>query len=287
MPAGLAVPDHNVPTTDRHNITDRVSRLQLETLDKNCEDTGITKFEMSDPRQGIVHVIGPEQGACLPGMTIVCGDSHTSTNGALGAACIWYRHLGSRTCTGNRKHWFYVRLKTCVLMSMVKLLPVSVPRILYWPLLVKLVQRGGTGYAIEFAGEAITDLSMEGRMTVCNMAIEAGARAGMIAVDEKTIEYVKGRPYSPSADDWQQAVDYWQQFSSDNDANFDHEININAESIKPRVTWGTSPEMVISVDDKVPNPAEESDLVKREGMERALKYMDFAGRHTYIQCFDR
>ena len=271
--AGLAVPDHNVPTTDRHNITDRVSRLQLETLDENCEETGITKFEMTDPRQGIVHVIGPEQGACLPGMTIVCGDSHTSTNGALGA-------LAFGIGTSEVEH--VLATQTLVLRK-AKNMRVNVhgktgagvsAKDIVLAIIGEIGTAGGTGYAIEFAGEAITDLSMEGRMTVCNMAIEAGARAGMIAVDEKTMEYVKGRPYSPSADDWQQAIDYWQQFSSDEDASFDHEININAESIKPRVTWGTSPEMVISVDDKVPNPADESDMVKREGMERALKYMD-------------
>lgn len=271
--AGLAVPDHNVPTVDRENITDPVSKLQLETLDKNCKETGITKFEMTDPRQGIVHVIGPEQGACLPGMTIVCGDSHTSTNGAMAA-------LAFGIGTSEVEH--VLATQTLVLRK-AKNMRINVngklgkgitAKDIILAIIGKIGTAGGTGYSIEFAGEAIRDLSMEGRMTVCNMAIEAGARAGIIAVDEKTIDYVRGRPFAPSADVWDQAVVYWQDFVSDEDAVFDEEINLDAVEIKPNVSWGTSPEMVVSIEDKVPNPEDESDNVKREGMERALSYMD-------------
>ena len=270
--AGLAVPDHNVPTVDRENITDPVSRLQLKTLDENCQQTGITKFEMTDPRQGIVHVIGPEQGACLPGMTIVCGDSHTSTNGALGALAIGIgtsevEHvLATQTLVLNKAKNMRVNVTGKVGKG------ISAKDIVL-AIIGKIGTAGGTGYSIEFAGEAIRALSMEGRMTVCNMAIEAGARAGMVAVDEKTLTYVKGRPYSPSGEQWQQAVDYWQQFVSDEAAIFDQEVTLHGADIEPHVTWGTSPEMVVSVQTSVPNPESEADNVKREGMQRALEYM--------------
>ena len=271
--AGLAVPDHNVPTVDRHNITDPVSKLQLDTLDQNCADTGIVKFEMDDPRQGIVHVIGPEQGACLPGMTIVCGDSHTSTNGALGA-------LAFGIGTSEVEH---VLATQTLRLTKAKNMRVNVngkvgkgisAKDIVLAIIGEIGTAGGTGYSIEFAGEAIRDLSMEGRMTVCNMAIEAGARAGMVAVDDKTIEYIKDRPYTPKGDDWKTAVTYFREFVSDDDAVFDHEINIDGSKIEPRVTWGTSPEMVVSVTDTVPNIDLETDEVKRDGLQRALNYMD-------------
>ncbi len=271
--AGLAVPDHNVPTVDRENIKDPVSKLQLATLDKNCKETGIVKFEMTDPRQGIVHVIGPEQGACLPGMTIVCGDSHTSTNGAVGA-------LAFGIGTSEVEH--VLATQTLVLRK-AKNMRLNVngkigkgvsAKDIVLAIIGKIGTAGGTGHSIEFAGEAIRDLSIEGRMTVCNMAIEAGARAGMIAVDEKTIDYVKDRPFTPKGENWNKAVEYWQQFVSDEDAIFDAEINLDASAIQPHVTWGTSPEMVVSIGDTVPNPEQESDSVKREGMQRALSYMD-------------
>lgn len=271
--AGLAVPDHNVPTDDRDNITDPVSKLQLETLDKNCKEVGITKFEVKDPRQGIVHVIGPEQGACLPGMTIVCGDSHTSTNGAVGALAIG---IG----TSDVEH--VLATQTLVLRK-AKNMRVTVegkvgPGVTAKDIILAIINEigtaGGTGYSIEFAGEAIRDLSMEGRMTVCNMAIEGGARAGMVAVDDVTLEYVKSRPYSPKAEDWEQAVELWSDLVSDENAVFDAEVVIQASDIQPQVTWGTSPEMVVSVNKSVPNPSDETDVVKREGMERALKYMN-------------
>lgn len=273
--ASLAVPDHNVPTVDRHNITDPVSRRQLQTLDDNCQETGITKFEMDDPRQGIVHVIGPEQGACLPGMTIVCGDSHTSTNGALGA-------LAFGIGTSEVEH--VLATQTLVLRK-AKNMRINVngkvgkgilAKDIVLAIIGKIGTAGGTGYSIEFAGQAIRDLSMEGRMTVCNMAIEAGARTGMVAVDDVTIDYVKGRPYSPKAEQWDAAVDYWRSFTSDDGVVFDHEVNLEASEIQPHVTWGTSPEMVVSIADAVPNPEQESDSVKREGMQRALSYMDLS-----------
>ena len=272
LSANLAVPDHNVPTDHRDKIDDPVSRLQLETLDENCEITGITKFEIDDPRQGIVHVIGPEQGASLPGMTIVCGDSHTSTNGALGA---WAFGIG----TSEVEH---VLATQCLVLRKARNMRVSVngktgPGITAKDIVLAIIGEigtaGGTGYTIEFAGNAIRALSMEGRMTVCNMSIEAGARAGLIAVDQTTIDYVKGRPFSPTGKLWEQAVVAWQDLKSDQDAKFDKEVVIDATMIQPQVTWGTSPEMVSPVNAKVPDPAKESDSVKRTGMQRALEYM--------------
>jgi len=270
----VAVPDHNVPTTDRSaGIEDPVARLQVETLDKNCQEFGLNEFVMSDIRQGIVHVIGPEQGATLPGMTVVCGDSHTSTHGAFGA-------LAFGIGTSEVEH---VLATQCLLQKKSKNMLVSVDgnvadgvtaKDIVLAIIGKLGTAGGTGYAIEFGGDAIRTLSMEGRMTVCNMAIEAGARAGMVAVDLTTIEYVKNRPYSPKAETWDQAIAEWQELHSDADAKFDREIHIDATSIRPQVTWGTSPEMVIAIDDVIPDPNKESDSVKADGMRKALAYMD-------------
>jgi 3-isopropylmalate/(R)-2-methylmalate dehydratase large subunit len=271
--ANLATPDHNVPTTDRsQGIADPVSRLQVETLDANCQTFGITEFKMDDIRQGIVHVIGPEEGATLPGMTVVCGDSHTSTHGAFGA-------LAFGIGTSEVEH---VLATQCLVQKKSRSMLISVdgaahPAVTAKDIILAIIGHigtaGGTGYAIEFGGEAIRLLSMEGRMTLCNMAIEAGARAGMVAVDDKTIEYVKGRPYAPNTELWDQAVANWQTLHSDADAGFDKVVHLDASSLKPQVTWGTSPEMVVGVDGKVPDPAAESDEVKREGMKAALQYM--------------
>ncbi len=269
----LAVPDHNVPTVNRQVIEDPISKLQLETLDKNCAETGITKFEMLDPRQGIVHVIGPEQGASLPGMTIVCGDSHTSTNGALGAFAFG---IG----TSEVEHTLATQ---CLVLKKAKNMLVRVnghvgkgvtAKDIVLAIIGKIGTAGGTGHSIEFAGEAIEALSIEGRMTVCNMSIEAGARVGLIAVDQKTLDYVKGRPYSPKGADWDKAVALWSELKSDPDAHFDKVVELDAASIEPQVTWGTSPEMVVSVKSSVPDPDKETDNVKREGMQKALAYMD-------------
>lgn len=271
--ANLAVADHNVPTKDRaQGITDPVSKLQVDTLDKNCETYGITEFRMNDMRQGIVHVIGPEQGATLPGMTVVCGDSHTSTHGAMGA-------LAFGIGTSEVEH---VLATQTLLMKKNKNMLIKVEGELPFGSTAKDIilhiigvigTAGGTGYAIEFAGSAIRALSMEGRMTICNMAIEAGARSGMVAVDEKTIEYFKGRPYAPSGVLWEQAVQYWRTLHSDPGAQFDRVIEIDATQIVPQVSWGTSPEMVVSIEDRVPDPDKEKDDVRRSGMERALEYM--------------
>jgi len=273
LAANLAVPDHNVPTTSRKKIADPVSRLQLETLDKNCAETGITKFEIDDPRQGIVHVIGPEQGACLPGMTIVCGDSHTSTNGALGAFAFG---IGSSDVE-------HVLTTQCLVLRKARNMQVNVngqvgkgitAKDIVLTIIGHIGTAGGTGHTIEFAGDAIHALSMEGRMTVCNMSIEAGARVGLIAADEKTINYVKDRPFSPKDALWEQAVAAWKELKSDNNAHFDKVINIDAASIEPQVTWGTSPEMVLPIGGCIPDPADESDSIKKEGMTHALAYME-------------
>jgi 3-isopropylmalate/(R)-2-methylmalate dehydratase large subunit len=271
--AAFAVPDHNVPTTDRtRGIGDPVSRVQVATLDANCAEYGITEFAMDDPRQGIVHVIAPEQGIVLPGMTVVCGDSHTATHGALGA-------LAFGIGTSEVEH---VLATQCLIQKKPKAMRVVVDGTLaegvtakdiVLAVIGKIGTAGGTGHAIEFAGPAITDLSMEGRMTVCNMAIEAGARGGMIAVDSKTIDYVEGRPYAPKGDLWDRAVAGWRDLHSDADARFDREVHLDAAALKPQVTWGTSPEMVTDIDGAVPDPAAESDPVRRTSMEHALKYM--------------
>ncbi|MEW6353303.1 MAG: 3-isopropylmalate dehydratase large subunit [Pseudomonadota bacterium] len=272
--ANLAVPDHNVPTTHRaQGIADPISRLQVATLDENCAEFGITEFKMNDVRQGIVHVIGPEQGATLPGMTVVCGDSHTSTHGAFAA-------LAQGIGTSEVEH---VLATQCLIQKKAKNMLINVtgrvgPGVTAKDIALAIIGRigtaGGTGCTVEFAGEAIRDLSMEGRMTLCNMAIEAGARAGLVAVDDKTIDYLKGRPYAPQGALWERATVAWRTLHSDADAVFDKVVTIQAHTIKPQVTWGTSPEMVVPVDARVPNPANESDPVKRAGMERALRYMN-------------
>ena len=271
--ANLATADHNVPTTARaRGITDPVSRLQVETLDRNCADFGITEFGMNDPRQGIVHVVGPEQGATLPGMTVVCGDSHTSTHGAFGA-------LAFGIGTSEVEH---VLATQCLLMKKSKNMRVRVqgataPGVTAKDIVLAVIGRigtaGGTGHAIEFSGPAVAALSMEGRMTVCNMAIEAGARAGLVAVDDKTIEYLRGRPYAPAQGLWDRAVAAWRSLHSDPDAVFDREIVIDAGAIVPQVTWGTSPEMVVGIDGRVPDPAHEADATRRTSMLGALEYM--------------
>lgn len=273
LDANLAVSDHNVPTIDRKHIRDLISRLQLETLDANCREFGIPQFSIQDIRQGIVHVIGPEQGFCLPGMTVVCGDSHTSTNGALGA-------LAFGIGTSEVEH---VLASQCLILKRSKNLLVQVDGQLGFGVTAKdlilaiigaIGTAGGTGYTIEFAGEAIRALSMEERMTVCNMSIEAGARAGLIAVDDTTLDYVKGRPFAPHGEMWERAVAAWRELHSDQGARFDREVSIDAARIKPQVSWGTSPEMVVPVDGRVPDPEVEPDPVKREAARKALAYMD-------------
>ena len=269
----LATPDHNVPTNNRdQGISDPISRLQVETLDQNCKDFGVTEFDLNDIRQGIVHVVGPEQGATLPGMTVVCGDSHTSTHGAFGAIAFGIgtsevEHVLATQCLIQKK------AKNMLVRVDGQCQPSVTAKDIVLAIIGELGTAGGTGYTIEFAGEAIRALSMEGRMTVCNMTIEAGASVGLIAVDETTINYLKGRPFAPQGENWEKAVAAWSDLHSDDNAHFDKTVVLDASKIKPQVTWGTSPEMVVSVDDKVPNPANESDAVKRNGMEQALEYM--------------
>ena len=271
--ANLAVSDHNVPTTDRsHGIADPISKLQVDTLDANCDRHGVTQFKMNDLRQGIVHVIGPEQGATLPGMTVVCGDSHTSTHGAFGA-------LAHGIGTSEVEH---VLATQTLLARKAKNMLVRVDgklgigcsaKDIVLAVIGKIGTAGGTGYTIEFDGAAIRALSMEGRMTVCNMAIEAGARAGLIAVDATTLAYVKGRPYSPSGIEWDAAVRQWAGLQSDADAVWDAVVELDAATVVPQVTWGTSPEMVLGVGDRVPDPDREKDAGRRGAIERALEYM--------------
>ncbi|WP_115001848.1 3-isopropylmalate dehydratase large subunit [Xanthomonas campestris] len=276
--ANIATPDHNVPTTRAErqggleSISDEVSRLQVQTLDENCDDFGILEFKMNDTRQGIVHVVGPEQGATLPGMTVVCGDSHTSTHGAFGA-------LAHGIGTSEVEH---VLATQCLIAKKMKNLQVRVEGTLPFGVTAKDIvlavigkvgTAGGNGHALEFAGSAIRALSMEGRMTICNMSIEAGARVGMVAVDEKTIAYVKDRPFAPKGADWDAAVALWRTLVSDADASFDAVVELRAEDIKPQVSWGTSPEMVLAIDQQVPDPATEQDPTKRDSIQRALKYM--------------
>ncbi|MHB1237455.1 MAG: 3-isopropylmalate dehydratase large subunit [Gallionella sp.] len=269
----LAVADHNVPTTGRaRGISDPVSRLQVETLDSNCAEFGVQEFKMSDVRQGIVHVIGPEQGATLPGMTVVCGDSHTSTHGAFAA-------LAFGIGTSEVEH---VMATQCLLIKKSRAMQVVVDGALgrgvtakdiALSVIGKIGTAGGTGYAIEFAGDTIRNLSMEGRMTLCNMAIEAGARAGMVAADDTTINYLKGRPFAPQGELWDKAVEYWRTLHSDEGAKFDQVVRLDAAQIRPQVTWGTSPEMVVAVDGRVPDPATMGDAAQRTAAERALQYM--------------
>ncbi len=271
--ANLAVADHNVPTKDRDlGITDPVSRLQVATLEKNCAEFGIPVFSMDDARQGIVHVVGPEIGFTQPGTTMVCGDSHTSTHGALGA-------LAFGVGTSEVEH---VLATQCLWMRKAQNMLVSVEgqvgegvtaKDIVLAIIGEIGTAGGTGYTIEFAGSAIRALSVEGRMTICNMAIEAGARSGLVAVDDATLEYIQGRPLAPKGELWEKAVQNWRQLHSDPDAQFDRVVELDASQIKPQVTWGTSPEMVVPVDASVPDPSREKDPVKRKSLERALEYM--------------
>ncbi|MAL96849.1 MAG: 3-isopropylmalate dehydratase large subunit [Alteromonadaceae bacterium] len=274
--ANIATPDHNVPTTDRvrgvAGIEDPVSKIQVETLDQNCDEFGILEFKMLDQRQGIVHVIGPEQGATLPGMTIVCGDSHTSTHGAFGA-------LAHGIGTSEVEH--VLATQTLVQQKMKNMLvrvngqlgPGVTGKDVVLAVIGRIGTAGGTGHAMEFGGEAIRSLSMEARMSICNMAIEAGARAGLIAADQVTFDYVKGRPFAPKGEHWDQALSSWQDLHSDEGAHFDKVIEIDGAAIQPQVSWGTSPEMVVDIGGRVPDPAAEADPIKREGIVRALKYM--------------
>ncbi len=269
----LAVPDHNVPTTEcAAGIADPVARVQVEALDANCAAYGITEFAMHDPRQGIVHVIGPEQGFTLPGMTIVCGDSHTSTHGAVGALALG---IG----TSDVEH---VLATQCLVLKKSHNLRVQIDGTLGHGVTAKdlalavvgaIGTAGATGYTIEFAGEAVRALSVEGRMTLCNMAIEAGARSGLVAADERTVEYLRGRPLAPEGARWERAMQAWSELHSDPDAVFDRVVSIDAAALRPQVSWGTSPEMVAPVDGAVPDPEAEADPVRREGMRRALHYM--------------
>ncbi|MDT8375473.1 MAG: 3-isopropylmalate dehydratase large subunit [Mariprofundaceae bacterium] len=271
--AAVATPDHNVPTINRHRgIEDPVSRTQVEALDANCREFGIMEFGMDDIRQGVVHVVGPEQGLTLPGMTVVCGDSHTATHGAFGAIAMG---IG----TSEVEH---VLATQCLIQKKPKMMRISVEGelpagitgkdvVLY--IIGKIGTAGGTGYAIEFAGSAIRSLSMEGRMSVCNMAIEAGARCGMIGVDDVTLDYVQGRPFAPTGEQWDNAAAAWRELYSDRDAVFDHEIVLDAADIAPQVSWGTSPEMVLPVTASVPDPADARDATQQQGWMRALEYM--------------
>jgi len=274
--ANIATPDHNVPTTERSGgvdeIVDPVSKIQVKTLDANCDEFGILEFKMNDQRQGIVHVMAPEQGAILPGVTAVCGDSHTATLGALGA-------LAHGVGTSEVEH---VLATQCLITKKMKNMLVRVdgelgagvtPKDVVLHVIGLIGTAGGTGYAIEFGGDVFRSMSMEGRMTVCNMAIEAGARVGLVSVDQITLDYVEGRTYAPKGEQWDQAVAAWKDLVSDDDAEFDEVVVINGADIEPQVTWGTSPEMVVGVNATVPNPANESDQVKIDGINRALEYM--------------
>ena len=276
LSANLAVSDHNVPTTDRsHGIADPISKLQVDTLDANCDRHGVTQFKMNDLRQGIVHVIGPEQGATLPGMTVVCGDSHTSTHGAFGALAHGIgtsevEHvLATQTLLARKAKNMLVRVDGRLGLG-------CTAKDIVLAVIGKIGTAGGTGYTIEFAGAAVRALSMEGRMTVCNMAIEAGARAGLVAVDETTLAYVKGRPYSPAGIEWDAAVRQWSGLHSDVGAHWDAVVELDAAAVVPQVTWGTSPEMVLGIGDRVPDPDREKDANRRGAIERALEYMGLA-----------
>jgi len=278
----LAVPDHNVPTGRKERlagiagIADPVSRLQVQTLDDNCDSFGIVEFKINDPRQGIVHVVGPEQGATLPGMTVVCGDSHTSTHGALGA-------LAHGIGTSEVEH---VLATQCLIQKKMKNMLVRIDgqlqtgvtaKDVVLAIIGKIGTAGGTGFAIEFGGQVVRDMSIEGRMTLCNMSIEAGARMGMVAVDDTTIEYVRGRTYAPGEQQWGAAVEAWANLHSDEDAVFDRVVELAGRDIKPQVTWGTSPEMVLPIDGVIPRPEDIENDMQREAVERALSYMGLEG----------
>jgi 3-isopropylmalate/(R)-2-methylmalate dehydratase large subunit len=276
--ANMATPDHNVPTTTSERsrgvegIVDPTSKIQVKFLDSNCEEYGIEEFEIDDPRHGIVHVIGPEQGRTLPGMTIVCGDSHTSTHGALGALAHGIgtsevEHALATQCLVQRK------AKNMLVKVNGSLKPGVTAKDVILAIIGKIGTAGGTGYTIEFGGDVIRSLSIEGRMTVCNMAIEAGARAGLVAVDQKTIDYIKGRPFAPKGVAWDQAVAAWRNLVSDADAKFDAVVELEGGDIVPQVSWGTSPEMVAPVTGKVPDPANAPTESKKGNYQQALKYM--------------
>ncbi len=274
----FAVADHNVPTSDRSNgIENLESRIQVETLEKNCEEFKVNIFPLLDKRQGIVHIVGPEQGITQPGMTIVCGDSHTATHGAFGA-------LAFGIGTSEVEH---VLATQTLIQSPAKNMRISIDgkvnqgvtsKDIILEIIGKIGTAGGTGYVIEYSGEAITKLSMEGRMTICNMSIEGGARAGLIAPDEKTFEYVKGRPFAPKGKDWKKAIDYWKTLPSDIDAKYDKEVVIKASSIMPQVTWGTSPQDVAPIDGYIPDPEEIEDINRKNAMIRSLEYMGLKPR---------
>ncbi|MFP4252457.1 MAG: 3-isopropylmalate dehydratase large subunit [Guyparkeria sp.] len=271
--AMLAVPDHNVPTTNRAGgIADPVSREQVSTLDRNCQEFGVQEFPMADLRQGIVHIIGPEEGFTLPGATVVCGDSHTSTHGAIGALAFGIgtsevEHvMATQTLLQKRTKTMQVRVEG-------ELGPGVTAKDVVLAIIGKIGTAGGTGYAIEFAGSAIESLSIEGRMSVCNMSIEAGARAGMVAVDEKTVEYFRDKPFAPTGEMFERAAEYWRTLKSDPGAEFDKVVVLDGTKIEPQVSWGTSPEMVVPVNGRVPDPAAVTDPVKAEGMRKALAYM--------------
>ncbi len=269
----LAVADHNVPTTDRSKgISDKESKIQVETLDSNCKEFGIQIFGMNDKRQGIVHIIGPEQGFTQPGTIIVCGDSHTATHGAFGALAFGIgtsevEHvLATQTLVQKKSKNFRINVNGK--------LPIGVTsKDVILQIIGKIGTAGGTGYVIEYAGDLISNLSVENRMTICNMTIEGGARAGLIQPDQKVFDYLKDKPMSPKKENWEKALEYWSNLKSDEGANFDKEINLNGKDIKPMVTWGTSPQDVVTIDGKVPNPKNETDPDKKNSIERSLKYM--------------
>ena len=269
----FAVADHNVPTSDRsRGIKNKESRIQVETLEKNCKEFGVNLFPLLDKRQGIVHIVGPEQGITQPGMTIVCGDSHTATHGAFGA-------LAFGIGTSEVEH---VLATQTLIQKSAKNMRISVkgsvsPSVTSKDIILKIIgtigTAGGTGYVIEYSGEAIKDLSMEGRMTICNMSIEGGARAGLIAPDHKTFDYIKNRPYAPKDENWDKAVNYWETLSSDIGALYDKEVEIKASTIEPQVTWGTSPQDVVSINGKIPDPKNVKDISRRNAIKRSLEYM--------------
>ena len=269
----LAVVDHNVPTTDRSKgIDDEESRIQVETLDKNCNEFGIQLFGMKDKRQGIVHIVGPEQGFTQPGTVIVCGDSHTATHGAFGALAFGIgtsevEHvLATQTLVQKKAKNFRINVNGKLAVGVTS-------KDVVLQIIGKIGTAGGTGYVIEYAGSLISNLSVEQRMTICNMTIEGGARAGLIEPDKKIFDYLKDRPMSPKNDNWDKAVEYWNTLKTDSDAKFDKEISLTAEDIAPMVTWGTSPQDVVSIDGKIPNPENETDMDKKNSMDRSLKYM--------------
>ena len=269
----LAVADHNVPTTDRSKgIDDEESKIQVDTLEKNCKEFGIELFGMNDKRQGIVHIIGPEQGFTQPGTVIVCGDSHTATHGAFGSLAFGIgtsevEHvLATQTLVQKKAKNFRINVNGQ--------LPVGVTsKDVILQIIGKIGTAGGTGYVIEYAGSLISSLSVEQRMTICNMSIEGGARAGLIEPDQKIFAYLQGKPKSPKNKNWDQAMEYWKNLKTDSNAKFDKEINLKAEEISPMVTWGTSPQDVVTIDGKIPNPNNEKDTDKKNSMERSLKYM--------------